>query len=187
MKKLLLGLLIIVITVFMAGCGSSKLAEVTGMNDTQEKAAIKIFNDNGIKELSNVEKSSQGNNNFLFKGDKFGMVFFTLNQDKSIKNIVYETVPIYAEGKPLNKFSDVIVSNIERAEYEVAAQSAVKDKLKSPSTANFQSFPVIMRNKDIVLVKGKLDAQNGFGAMIRSDYIVKLQLPNKTIMDVYIQ
>ncbi len=186
MRKLLLGLLIVVTAIFMAGCGSSKLAEVTGMNDMQEKATIKIFNDNGIKDLSNVEKSSQGNNIFLFKSDKFGMVLFALNQDKSIKNIVYETVPIYAEGKSLNKFVDMAVSNIERAEYEVAAQSAVKNKLKSPSTANFQSFPVIMRNKDIVLVKGKLDAQNGFGAMIRSDYIVKLQLPNKTILEVNI-
>ena len=187
MKKLLLGLLIVVITIFMAGCGSSKLAELTGMNDAQEKAAIKIFNDNGIKELSDVEKSSQGDNLFLFKNDRFGMVFFAVNPDKSIKNIVYETVTIYAEGNPLNKFSDVAVSNKERAEYEVAAQSAVKDKLKSPSTASFQSFPVITRSKDIVLVKGKLDAQNGFGAMIRSDYIVKMQLPNKTALDVYIQ
>lgn len=187
MKKFLLGLLVFSITVIMAGCGNSKFAETTGMNDSQEKTAVKLLNDNGITDLSGIEKSSQGPNTFLIKSDKFGMVFFTLNSDKSIDNIVYETVPVYAKGKSLNKFSDLVVSNKERAEYEVAAQNAVKAKLKAPSTADFNPFPIIMRNKDNVTLNGKVDAQNGFGAMIRSNYIVNLQLPDKKILDVYIQ
>ncbi|WP_302155060.1 hypothetical protein [Phascolarctobacterium faecium] len=187
MKKIILLMLALVMCLLITGCGSSELAEKTGMNDGQEKAAIKIFNENGITELSNIEKSAQNENLFIVKDSKFGMVFFELAPDKSIKTIVYESEPVYANGQSINKFSDLIVSNNERVDYEVVARNAVKNNLKAPSTADFKFGPLITRNKNIVLVRGKVDAQNSFGAMIRSNYKVKIQLPDKKVLEVHIQ
>lgn len=63
------------------------------------------------------------------------------------------------------------------------AKSTVKDNLRSPSTAKFPDdfcTKVTFRssvNADghtVWLVTGPVDAQNGFGAMIRSTYLVEL-------------
>jgi hypothetical protein len=64
----------------------------------------------------------------------------------------------------------------------VAAQRAVKAKLKSPSTADFPSCGwslneyVIHANPELTKfgVEGHVDSQNGFGAMIRSKFVVLL-------------
>ena len=81
----------------------------------------------------------------------------------------------------------MIVSNNERVDYEVIARTAVKNNLKAPSVADFKFGPLITRNKNIVLVRGKVDAQNSFGAMIRSNYKVKIQLPDKKVLEVHIK
>ena len=65
MKKFLMTILTILTCVLLAGCGASELAEKTGMNDEQEKAAVAIFNANGIKELDDISKSEQGPNMYF--------------------------------------------------------------------------------------------------------------------------
>lgn len=56
------------------------------------------------------------------------------------------------------------------------AQNAVKNRLKSPSTAKFCSYTdaKITLSGNIYTVSGYVDAQNGFGATIRSKFTVKL-------------
>ncbi|WP_019850655.1 hypothetical protein [Desulfitobacterium sp. PCE1] len=64
----------------------------------------------------------------------------------------------------------------------VAAEQEVKSNLKSPSTAKFQRYSdeyvAETDDENIFMVKGYVDSQNGFGAMIRSDYIVKVEIIN---------
>jgi hypothetical protein len=56
------------------------------------------------------------------------------------------------------------------------AQDFVRDRLKAPSTAQFASCggsdTTITHNSDDWAVTSWVDAQNGFGALIRSDYHV---------------
>ena len=61
---------------------------------------------------------------------------------------------------------------------QVVAESEVKENLKSPSTADFSPYSetTITNDGDEWTVKGWVDAQNGFGAMIRSTYIVKFTM-----------
>lgn len=65
-----------------------------------------------------------------------------------------------------------------RAAYVVIAQEIVSGVLKSPSTAEFQNSLEmgVARNGNLVVVQGYVDSQNGFGAMIRSDFIVEFNV-----------
>lgn len=57
----------------------------------------------------------------------------------------------------------------------VCAKFEVKENLKAPSTAKFQSFPdaVIYKEGSYFVVEFYVDSQNSFGAMIRTDFKCK--------------
>lgn len=58
-------------------------------------------------------------------------------------------------------------------------QSAITEKLKSPSTAKFGEPTVTSSDGSFgsyFEVSGQVDAQNGFGAMVRGDYRCKVTL-----------
>ncbi len=60
-----------------------------------------------------------------------------------------------------------------------AAQSLVKDELKSPSTAKFpydDADYIVKRSGDYWIVGGYVDAQNGFGASIREEWIATFKM-----------
>jgi len=51
-----------------------------------------------------------------------------------------------------------------------ACEDAVRDRLKAPKGAGFQSGATEVQ-PDIWRVVGSVDAQNGFGAKVRSDFV----------------
>jgi len=57
-----------------------------------------------------------------------------------------------------------------------AAQAILKDRLKAPSTASFVSQSVAWHSGDRWLVALSVDAENSFGARIRSNYLVALRV-----------
>lgn len=61
----------------------------------------------------------------------------------------------------------------------VCAQDVVEQGLKSPSSADFCSYreaDVLDLGNNEYKISGWVDAQNGFGATIRTDFIVTLEL-----------
>lgn len=70
-------------------------------------------------------------------------------------------------------------SSDEPSDYDVIyiAETIVKKNLKSPSTADFCSSREckVSKSGDVWTVTGWVDAQNGFGATIRSDYTVSFE------------
>lgn len=61
-----------------------------------------------------------------------------------------------------------------------AAENEVEQQLKSPSTAKFQWYDSDnvkqTEEEDVFLVKAYVDSENGFGAMIRTNYIAKIKV-----------
>lgn len=57
------------------------------------------------------------------------------------------------------------------------ARELVKERLKSPSTADFPWEPVgyKMESDSVILLQGFVDSQNSFGAEIRTKFIIKLK------------
>lgn len=90
-----------------------------------------------------------------------------------------ETVPSlghnYVDGKCTRcgerKDSGV---RLDDAEAFTVAEAMVKQKLKAPSTAKFCLYTeaTITHDKDVYTVKGWVDAQNSFGATLRSNWTV---------------
>jgi hypothetical protein len=75
------------------------------------------------------------------------------------------------------------------------AEEAIKDLLKAPTTAKFEEGKQLASfsengNDSIVIVRGSVDSQNSYGAMIRTKYYVAIKynngftdLDDYTIMD----
>jgi hypothetical protein len=57
----------------------------------------------------------------------------------------------------------------------VTCQQFVTDRLKAPSTAEFSGHEIINADPQWT-VRGAVDAQNGFGAMLRSNYVCTVTL-----------
>lgn len=60
------------------------------------------------------------------------------------------------------------------------AEEAVRLSLKSPSSADFHGAPRYRQNGCRWIVSGELDAQNSFGATLRSTYRVELLRTGKS-------
>lgn len=173
MKKLLL-ILTVVMAFFIAGCGSNPLEE-TGMNDEQIKVTEKAFKDSNLGEIKNIEKSVQGDNLYIARTDKYDGLFIKQNDDKSLKYISYEGRGLWDNGeKQAIDIEDIYVDLDAYTKYQTKAQIAVKERLKSPSTADFDQ-PSVQRNKDYVRVIGDVHAQNSFGALIKTKYLVEIK------------
>ena len=85
------------------------------------------------------------------------------------------------ESKSNSTKSDVLANGDSKDSYGhdkfdafVIAEKAVKEKLKSPSTAQFctTTEATIGRNGNTWTVKGWVDAQNGYGATVRANFVV---------------
>lgn len=57
-----------------------------------------------------------------------------------------------------------------------AAKTLIAEYLKAPSTAKYQSTKIIEQNGQYYLIHVIVDAQNSFGAMIRGNYLVCIEL-----------
>lgn len=58
------------------------------------------------------------------------------------------------------------------------AEKFVRDRLKAPSTAKFpwyEESSVTISGECEFVIRSYVDAQNSYGAMLRSDYVVKLE------------
>lgn len=62
------------------------------------------------------------------------------------------------------------------------AQSSVKNNLKAPSTAKFPTYSDAdfkdLGNNEFAITS-YVDAQNGFGAMLRSNFVVKIKVDDE--------
>ena len=93
------------------------------------------------------------------------------------KKIVYIALPIII----LLVFIKVIGGGSGGDKYYIqAAEQVVSEQLRSPSTASFSSVKVVDKDKyGRALISMTVDAQNGFGAYIRDNYVVVIYDVNK--------
>ena len=70
----------------------------------------------------------------------------------------------------------------DRFQAWVDAKHVVEKRLKAPSTAEFCDFSdgSVSQDDNTWTVRGTVDAQNGFGAYIRADYVVKITYVDET-------
>ncbi|OQB15749.1 MAG: hypothetical protein BWY15_00462 [Firmicutes bacterium ADurb.Bin193] len=104
-------------------------------------------------------------------------IILYLNQDGSIKNIRYADKDLLINGTIKMKITDIIVTFDEKNALNISCKKTIEGLLKSPSTAKFAAFNDWQFKKEngVTYVQAYVDAQNGFGAQIRSNFQFKIK------------
>ncbi|HAM62764.1 MAG: hypothetical protein A2Y20_07630 [Firmicutes bacterium GWF2_51_9] len=117
---------------------------------------------------------------FRFEGNQLTIY---LDNNRTINSINLGNngnVKLYAVGQTPRDIEDFILSIEEKVQIQSWAKEDVKSILKSPSSAEFPGgfFDTykdwtITKNGNLYLVSSYVDAQNSFGAMIRSEFYIE--------------
>lgn len=110
-----------------------------------------------------------------------------LNKDNVIDVITYDNWDIirylYKDGQVLAKITDYIVSVDESNILMSKCQTAVKEILKSPSTAEFKNINEwsFYKESEYILVQSYVDSQSESGEIIRSEFHIQFYKANNAI------
>lgn len=156
----------------------SKFQQVTGTTPEQEENILKTLKDCGVN-VETIEHDemldntySNGETGYRVSTEDVNNIILYLHPDKSVNIIRYASNDMYAEGKLISTISDYIVTWDEASDLQISCQKAIKEILKSPSTAKFPSLSkwYMWKEDGLTYVQGYVDAQNSFGAELRSDF-----------------
>lgn len=149
------------------------------------------FKECGFSEITKVEKEDTDNNGITpfyieMKGiepnkiiapgrTEGNIIYIYISPDKKLNEISVNYSPIYKNGKVISKVCAYTKLNVEeKTTCQIICEEQVKKLLKSPSTAQFCKYNEYKWSKEngIILAQGYVDAQNSFGAMLRSNYML---------------
>lgn len=155
-------------------------AKYIDVSSKESKKIDSVLNECGIESVESFEHDelldgthAEGETGYrLSVSSNVKNIILYLNKDKSVYSLSYNTHDLYAENAVVATMQDYTVSADEASDLMIWCEEKVKEVLKSPSTAK---FPNIMKwgfgkEKNIVTVQGYVDAQNSFGAEMRSDF-----------------
>lgn len=193
MKKILI---IFFILFSLIGCEQgSKLKLVTGVSVEKEEEMKKIFEECGFEEkISRIEYDEtldntygEGNKGYRISYEIYDVYFsdveLFLKPDGSVSVIKWETKNLYIDGEVIDDIRNYFMTAKERNEYVEHSQRAIKEILKSPSSAKFPnvSYWYLKKNEGKVIIESYVDSQNSFGAMIRADFQITIDFKTKRI------
>lgn len=107
-------------------------------------------------------------------------------KDNQVYSIRYADVNLYQDGEFKDTILNHILTNDEEVFIKSQAEINVKKFLKSPSTAKFASYSKweFSKKDGYIFAKAYVDSQNSFGAMVRSDFEMKVKIDTNTIVSL---
>jgi hypothetical protein len=165
----------------------SKVEEAVGCSKEEAESIEDVLKKCDITDYQDV-KADEGLNGAWKKNDKGfrieiqdGMeVLMWLNKNNKVIILKYGENMLYKKGKAKAKLTDYVLSSEEVTKWEVECKSQVKAMLKSPSSAKFGGWKY-GKNKKQIIVQGYVDAENSFGAEIRSQFQFKINRKTEAI------
>lgn len=186
-------ILIVILAIDKSGMSASP-STISGkyiedLNDEQAKEIDDILSQCGISNISEITHDElldnaheNGETGYRISADYSDNIILYLNPDKTVRFIIYADNKLYSKGKVKANINDYIIDVDEVNDLMIKCEEVVKSVLKSPSTANFPDYTewgFQQHGDGIYLVSGYVDAQNGFGAEIRSYF--SFEIKNGTI------
>ena len=149
-----------------------------------------LENQIGFTGIKYVGKNPVGDSNYDFETDQYD---FTVTASDDVYRIFQPGggAVFYENGEVVLTIDDIENTKIgssEKVQYYDIAKEIVKSNLKAPSTADFptllfsSSDIVMQRNGSIVAVQSYVDAQNSYGAEIRSNWLVEFEVIDANIL-----
>lgn len=159
--------------------------------DTEKGKNIdKILKECGISEVKSFEHDASMDN-ASFEGEKIYRletkeaknIALYLNGDMDVYTIRYSDHDLYKDGAKVATLQDYILTSKEATNLMIECEEKVKETLKSPSTAKFPNITEwgFKKEKNILTVQGYVDAQNSFGAELRSKFQFIIDSDTNTI------
>ncbi len=102
-------------------------------------------------------------------------------EEDAIRLIGNDSLTLYdtSQGGVVDNINNYVLEDTDRGTFAYLAQQHVLTGLKAPSTAEFPSLVwnsdewSVSRDHDVITVRSWVDAQNSFGAMIRSTFVAQ--------------
>ena len=111
-------------------------------------------------------------------------IILYLDSQNKVYLINYAGKTLYENGKVVGNLKDYYLTTEEASNLQLTCEECVKRILKAPSTAKFPNILdwKFQKDKDIVIVQSYVDSQNGFGAMLRSNFQITLNTTDKKVI-----
>lgn len=148
-----------------------------------EKANDIIINQIGFSEVEFREKMGETTN---FEISLDGIIAVLTASDDVYRIFIPDSDYTFYEDSVVKmtaqQFKDVTIDSYEQTAYYSIAKEIVESYLKSPKSADFPTLMLsgndiaMAKSGDIVAVQSYVDAENSFGAEVRSEYIVEFRV-----------
>lgn len=156
---------------------------ISNLTNDEAKTIINDLKSVGVKEVEKV--SVVGNQSDAVGGASFNISYkgYTVTLiviNKKTDSIYSGDITLFENGKVVNDINDYIFDTADEGKFIYYAEEYVKQCLISPSTAKFPGLVLernewkVSRKKDVVTINSYVDSQNGFGAMLRSNFIIQI-------------
>jgi hypothetical protein len=149
--------------------------------DTASNLYDVLTSEIGFSDITYVSKSDYSDSVLIINADEYELTA-NLDDDEIYKIkcgsfILYDDLTVTMDKQGV--LDRIITDSVS---YYSIAKEIVKSSLKSPKSADFPSIVwspdeiAMQRNGDMVAVQSYVDAQNSFGAEIRSKFLVEFQV-----------
>lgn len=208
-KNIVIGILVLVIILMIGfnltnsdkdnaettgGAGAAGVLTSLGDITEEQKQAIQsTFDACGIKEIESIEHdeclddmNAEDEKGYRISANGMNnIIVYVLNGKVTL--VRYADITFYENGTVIKSLDDYAITFNEQSDYYITSMDIVKAALKAPSTAEFPNITEasIWKEDGIVIVQSYVEAQNSFGAMLRSEYQIKYEgtTPTSFILD----
>lgn len=136
-----------------------------------------------ISSITQIENWANGERyTFRYEGYLFTVY---VEKDGIVSTIRSDTKDYYRDSSVLADVNNTLITSDQMIQLKIWAEDTVTSVLKAPSTAKFAGSFLnpydgwgFDRDGDIFKVSGYVDAQNSFGAQIRSEFYLEMNWPS---------
>lgn len=168
---------------------TSNVEKIMNMTKEQSRAVETTLKSCGIADFSNIteeealyDKKTKIKGYTIISQSKKCTVY--INKNNEVHKIRHAGNTLYSKGKKHASLKDFTFEMDEISQLQFTVEEKVKSILKSPSTAKFPNYTKwgFSKNKSEIEISAYVDSQNGFGAQIRSDFYLKINRKDNTII-----
>lgn len=120
--------------------------------------------------LDNID--FEGEKGYRVEANGIKNIILYLYADNVVYSIRYADRNLFLKGDSVATLGDYLLTEKEELQWIRFCKNGVNTVLKAPSTAKFAKDNnwAFKKEKNIVTIQGYVDSQNGFGAMVRSEF-----------------
>ncbi|MBY0122151.1 hypothetical protein [Bacillus sp. S/N-304-OC-R1] len=156
-----------------------KVAKSLNITLENGEKALSVLQNVGIKENIDIQHDElldnahyESEKGYRINSKEASNIILYMNANETISLIKYGDNTLYENNSVVASLTDFILTEEEKAELKYKCQETIKGILKAPSTAKFPNYNEWRFGKKSgeIIIQSYVDAQNGFGANIRSKF-----------------